>query len=140
MLGLSCGMWDLCCHMRTLRCDMRDLVPRPAIEPRPSALGAWSLTHWTTREVPFCILFSPFGFLELMSVCCPKQTRTDQLLTSFTSFGLPKALIPLKFITIAFYFCIAIGIYFPIFIEIVLAICSLCSRRAGFSSCGTQAQ
>ena len=22
------------------------------IEPRPYALGAWSLSHWTTREVP----------------------------------------------------------------------------------------
>ena len=31
---------------------MWDLVPRPGIEPRASALGAWSLTYWTTREVP----------------------------------------------------------------------------------------
>ena len=30
----------------------RDLVPRPGIEPGPPTLGAWSLTHWTTREVP----------------------------------------------------------------------------------------
>ena len=37
-LGLSCGMWDL--------------VPWPGIEPGPHALGAQSLTHWTTREVP----------------------------------------------------------------------------------------
>ena len=28
------------------------LVPQPRIEPRLSALGAWSLNHWTTREVP----------------------------------------------------------------------------------------
>ena len=35
---LSCGMWDL--------------VPRPGIEPGPPALGAQSLSHWTTREVP----------------------------------------------------------------------------------------
>ena len=32
---------------------MRDLVPQPGIEPRPPVLGAWSLTHWTTREVPW---------------------------------------------------------------------------------------
>ena len=32
--------------------SMWDLVPRPGIEPRPPALGVWSLTHWTTREVP----------------------------------------------------------------------------------------
>ena len=36
---------------------MWNLVPRPRIEPRLPALGAWSLTHWTTREVPICILF-----------------------------------------------------------------------------------
>ena len=27
-------------------------LPRPGIEPIPSALGAQSLNHWTTREVP----------------------------------------------------------------------------------------
>ena len=68
VLGLSCGTWDLHCSMRDLlvaacrllavACGllvvacMWDLVPRPGIELRPPALGAWSLTHWTTREVP----------------------------------------------------------------------------------------
>ena len=37
-LGLSCGMWDL--------------VPWPGIELGRPALGAWSLSHWTTREAP----------------------------------------------------------------------------------------
>ena len=27
------------------------LVPRPGIQPMPSALGVWNL-YWTTREVP----------------------------------------------------------------------------------------
>ena len=31
---------------------MWDLVPWPGIEPGPPAVGAWSLNHWTTREVP----------------------------------------------------------------------------------------
>ena len=31
---------------------MWDLVPPPGIEPRPAALGTWSLSHWATREVP----------------------------------------------------------------------------------------
>ena len=35
-----------------------DLVPRPGIKPTPPALEAWSLNHWTTREVPF-ISFCP---------------------------------------------------------------------------------
>ena len=34
---------------------MWDLVPLPGIEPGPPALGAWSLIHCATREVP-CIL------------------------------------------------------------------------------------
>ena len=33
----SCGMWDL--------------VPHSGIAQRPPAWGAWSLSHWTTREV-----------------------------------------------------------------------------------------
>ena len=31
--------------------SMWDPVPRAGIESRPPALGAWSLSHWTTREV-----------------------------------------------------------------------------------------
>ena len=31
---------------------MWNLVPSSGIEPQPPALGAWSLSHWTTREVP----------------------------------------------------------------------------------------
>ena len=37
----SCGTW-------TLSCGMWDLVPWPRMEPRSPALGAWSLSHWTT--------------------------------------------------------------------------------------------
>ena len=35
------------------------LVPRPGIEPAPPELEAWSLSHWTAREVPenFSIFF-----------------------------------------------------------------------------------
>ena len=35
--------------MRTLICGMWNLIPCPGIEP---GHGAWSLSHWTTREVP----------------------------------------------------------------------------------------
>ena len=38
-----------------LSCDLRDLVPWLRIKPGPPALGVWSLSHWTTREIPiFC--------------------------------------------------------------------------------------
>ena len=29
------------------------LIPQPGIEPMPAAVEAWSLNHWTAREVPF---------------------------------------------------------------------------------------
>ena len=29
------------------------LVPRPGIEPGPSAVKAWSPNHWTARELPY---------------------------------------------------------------------------------------
>ena len=54
VLGLSCSMWDIlvaACGLLVVAC-MRDLVPRPGIERSPPALGAQSLTHWTTTEVP----------------------------------------------------------------------------------------
>ena len=42
----------LSCGKQTLSCGLWDLVRWPVIEPRPPALGAQSLSHWTTREVP----------------------------------------------------------------------------------------
>ena len=33
-------------------CGSRILVPRTGIEPMPLAVEAWSLNHWTAREVP----------------------------------------------------------------------------------------
>ena len=39
------------CSVRTLSCGIWDLVPWPGIKPKPPALGARSLSHWTTREV-----------------------------------------------------------------------------------------
>ena len=40
------------CAMQTLSCGLWDLAPWPRMEPSgPSALGARSLSHWTTREV-----------------------------------------------------------------------------------------
>ena len=36
---------------RIFSCSVWDRVPWPGTEPRPPALGAQSLSHWTTREV-----------------------------------------------------------------------------------------
>ena len=46
---------------------MWDLVPWPGIEPGPPALGVWSLSHWTTREVPL-FLFLVFVFVFLRNL------------------------------------------------------------------------
>ena len=45
------GIFGLCCRLRTLSYGMWDLVPPLEIEPRPPALGACNLRHWTAREV-----------------------------------------------------------------------------------------
>ena len=39
------------------------LVPRPGIEPVPPALEAWSLNHWTAREVPVLLFEEPSCYL-----------------------------------------------------------------------------
>ena len=44
---------------------MWDLVPRPGIEPGPSALGAQSFSYWTTSDVPG-IFFLVYTFLHLL--------------------------------------------------------------------------
>ena len=43
-------LWS--CIIWTLSCSMWDLVPQPGREARPPVLGAWSLSHWTTKKVP----------------------------------------------------------------------------------------
>ena len=42
---------------------MWDLFHWPGIEPGPSALGAQSLSHWTTGEVPHLLFLFPLFLL-----------------------------------------------------------------------------
>ena len=49
--GLSSGMWDL--------------VPQPGIKPGPPALGVWSFSHWTSREVPVSPFLNHRGLLTV---------------------------------------------------------------------------
>ena len=59
-LGLTCGIQHLflfVCFSKWnffsfFSCSMWDLVLWPGIKLGPPALGAKSLSHWTTREVP----------------------------------------------------------------------------------------
>ena len=73
VLGLSCDMWDFWAWMwhvgsfpncgftvcGIFSCGMWDLVPWSEIE-STSALGVWSLSHWTTKEVPKLYVFKLF--------------------------------------------------------------------------------
>ena len=57
---------------------MWDLIPRPGIEPGPPALGARSLNHCATREVPqpvflsylTCLILEPDFRLHARQQCC----------------------------------------------------------------------
>ena len=70
----SYGLW-------TLSSGMWDLAPRPWVQSEPPALGAQSLSHWTTREVPQS---SPFiGFLSLSDL----GTVDSSYLRSFSVFS-----------------------------------------------------
>ena len=69
VLGLSCSMWDL--------------VPWPGIEPVPPPLGAWSLSHWTTREVlPSCVYNQISEWVCVcVCVCARVRARAQSCLT-----------------------------------------------------------
>ena len=54
------------CELLAVAC-MRDLTPRPGMEPRSPALGVRSLTHWTTREVPPTLDISIFLILAILT-------------------------------------------------------------------------
>ena len=45
------------CGMQTLSYGTYDLIPWSGMEPGSPTLGAWSLSHWTPREVPHHTLF-----------------------------------------------------------------------------------
>ena len=42
-----------------LRFATGDLIPQPRINPGFPSLGAWSLSHWSTREVPRPMILEP---------------------------------------------------------------------------------
>ena len=76
--GLSWGtqdLWSSLCHARHFSCSMWDLVLLPGIEPWPPVLGAQSLSHWTTREVPpevsFRICMCAKSLQSCLTLCDP---------------------------------------------------------------------
>ena len=78
------------CGMQTLSCGMWDQVPWPGVKPRLPALGMWSLSHWTTREVPRMGVFTVLlWYVSVTSLpwpfCheCPYHPLGRQALPSF---------------------------------------------------------
>ena len=55
VLVVAHGIFNLCW-------GIRDLAPQPGVKPRPHALGAWNLSHWTTREVTLTFVLCEFFF------------------------------------------------------------------------------
>ena len=56
--GLRCSSGIFSRGMRTLKCDVWDLVPWLGIKSRPPALGVWSLSHWAngSPEIIFFVM------------------------------------------------------------------------------------
>ena len=58
--------------LRLYHLACRILVPQPGTEVVPPALGAWTLNHWTTGQVPIVLFkrkdLSKFSFWEYMSM------------------------------------------------------------------------
>ena len=64
ILGCTEAALSFSCRIRTLSSSMWDLIPLDQrlnpCPPPPPVLGAWSLSHWTTREVPIRSVSPPF--------------------------------------------------------------------------------
>ena len=101
-MSLIFFLFLICIYLATsgLRWDIWDLVPWLGIEPRPPALGAWSLSHWTIREVPVsafqyaiwvCHSFSSteqvsFNFMAAVTICSGFGAQENKVCHRFHCF------------------------------------------------------
>lgn len=106
VLSLHCSTSLIVTHRLSCPVACGVLIPRPGMEPRPTALGTQSLSHWTTLESPkvaaFCfhfdlslfqyfwISFSLFSSISIFLSLLP-QTRVSFASPDFFSF--PKSTI-----------------------------------------------
>ena len=96
---------------------MWGLVPWPGIKPKPHAFGAWSLSHYTSREVPHWRVFA--HTVSLVWICSPPS------LNEF--LPLPSTFILLFKILFSFYFLLC-------WVFISLCRLSLVVASGGYSS------
>ena len=79
-------------HKQTLTCGIWDLVLRPGIKPRSLALGALSLNHWATTEIP------PSGFhlnVSFLNQAFPGHSSKTLILSVS-----PPCFYPIAFVTL----------------------------------------
>ena len=77
--GLSCGTQDLLASHLNLSCGMWDLIPQPGIEPGAPTLGAWSLSHRTTRK---CLIVEIYLGILLARKSRGKSVQASDLCSS----------------------------------------------------------
>lgn len=102
VLGLHCSASLVVTHRLSCPVACGVLIPRPGMEPRPTALGTQSLNHWITLLQLFVvILISLFQYfwisLSLFSSISIFLSLLPQTGVSFASpnfFSLPKSTIP----------------------------------------------
>ena len=70
---------------------MQDLVPWLGNKPGPPGLGAWSLSHWTTREVSTFVNYFNSHLVLCRSVCPALGDPVDYGLSSFPVHGIFQA-------------------------------------------------
>ena len=136
----------------------RVLVPQPGIEPMPPAVEAWSLNHWTAREV-----WGP-GFLRslihhrpILLLKCNKNELPEQGNAAWMQRQCQTAVkVPNCLLFFFFFGCVGSSLLRGLSLVVVswgysllrctgfllrwlLLLWSTGSRYAGFNSCGAQA-
>ena len=86
-----------CVHLAAAR---GILVPWPGIEPSPPAVEAWSLNHWTTREVPTPHIYTVSKVLTFPE--CHIVGITQYV--AFSDWLLPLRSMHLRFLHVFFFF------------------------------------
>ena len=83
-------VWIFSCDMRTLSCCMLDLVPQRGINPGSPALGAWTFSPWTTKEVPqrhseyTCVVHELIcKYIHAHFICMCKENNLEKYVTTF---------------------------------------------------------
>ena len=85
VLVVACRIFG--CSMWTFSCSMKELS-WSGIKSRPPALGAWSLSHWTTREIPTTVLLEwqhSMPWLSLSKWSKNKKAPGGSFILSITS-------------------------------------------------------